>query len=994
MSDTRNGPTMGQKLAALPDTASVPGPGNAAVSAVAADESLAASAGVLPPGAVRAVPAAGVVAQAQAAGLARSFTAAPSSNQAAAGMTPGISPAAASSAALDLVPDEHPLAGQAIADFMAPLEHYSPPLLDLKSLSQPVVGPSLLDDRPRLLRLYSPLSEEKRLYVASLEGTAALSDLYSYRLQLLSHHAAIDLQEVMGKNFTVGLRLADDGEQPINGYVTSFGFSHTDGGLAVYSAEITPWLWYLGKRINSRIYQDMSVLDVLDRVFADYGGLPDYDVRVSRRPASETYIVQYDESDLHFVSRLLERNGLFYYFEHRADGHTLVISDNSTDSAFCPPQASQPVVRYNAGDRVSSEDALTALSAHRAVQPSMVALNTFNYADPYGVQYVEQPTVAQQGEVPRLKVYHGNPAHTHPDKETGNRDAQRLMESYEWQAKLFHAQSECRGMVAGHTFRLAEHHWFDAADPDDADFLVVGVQIDARNNFDKGDGDLYRNALTLIRRKIPYRPVQVHAKPVMKGPQTATVVGPPGQEIHTDKYGRIKVQFPWDLEARHDAASSCWIRVSQPWAGRGWGTVAIPRIGQEVLIDYLEGDPDRPVCTGRLFNAEQTVPFAMPDGANVMGFISNSTPGGNGQCRMTIRDKAGQELIDLFSQKDMHITVLDTETHVVDQGNRSLTLKTGDESKSIAQGSLSESICKTRSTSANVVQVHAAASDAGPGTQLYEAEDEIEHRVGDSSIKLTKDKIEIVHGPSTIVLGPNGIFIDGPVLHLNKGSGGGAGGGGGGGPDGAAAADGGEGSGDAGGGGAGGGAPGGDGGGFGGGQSDGSGASGSWGEAAGAAALTGAGHMNNAVGGTGEGMQRSGGSFRLTDGAANGNNLSPKHYPSGWQGGSRARITTHSMSGVGSTLGRASGAGSVVLGAADIADGIAQDGGTFGENAQRASGRTAGGFAGAWGGAKAGALAGSLGGPWGAAGGGVVGAIVGGWGGSVAGEAAVDWARE
>lgn len=348
-----------------------------------------------------------------------------------------------------LIPDEHPLGGQAVQDFIAKPEFYAPPMTRLRdSLDE---GRGVLEDRDRLLRLHAPLSGDKRLYASTMEGSGALSDLYCYRLQLLSRNAAIDLQEVMGNSFTVGIKLADGNEHPINGYVTAFGFARTDGGLAVYSAELRPWLWYLGTRINSRIFQDMSALDVLDLVFKDYGGLPDYQVRVNRRPSAETYIVQYDESDLSFVSRLLERHGLFYYFEHRADGHSLVISDDSADSTFCPPQSNHAVVRYNAGNHVDAQDTLTSLAAYRSFQPSAVALNTFKYTDPYAAQYVEQPTVAQQGDVPKLTVYHGNPAYAFPDKKAGSRDAQHLMEAYEWQAKLFMAQSQCRGIVTGHT---------------------------------------------------------------------------------------------------------------------------------------------------------------------------------------------------------------------------------------------------------------------------------------------------------------------------------------------------------------------------------------------------------------------------------------------------------------------------------------------------------------------------------------------------------------
>lgn len=692
----------------------------------------------------------------QAASLAQTFKAAPDFATIA---TPPFVPGS-------LPPDVHPLGGQAIGDFIQAPEFYSPPLIRPKDLDSSASG--VLDDRNRLLRLHAPLADDKRLYIAALEGNAALSNPYHYRLQLLSRNADIDLQEVMGKSFTVGVRLADGSEHPINGYITAFGFTRTDGGLAMYTAEMTPWLWYLQTRITSRIFQDMSVLDVLDKVFKDYGGLPDYQVRISKRPAPETYIVQYDESDLNFVSRLLERHGLFYYFEHRDDGHSLIISDDSPDASCCPPQQAHAVVRYNAGDHVDAQDTLTALSTQRSFQPSAVALNTLKYTDPYATQYVEQPTIAEQGDVPKLTVYHGNPAFTHKDKKAGRHDAQLLMEAYEWQAKLFLAQSECRGMQAGHTFKLAGHHWFESED--DADFLVVGTQIDARNNFNLGDDgvedgeDVYNNTLTLIRRRIPYRPVRHHAKPTMKGPQTATVVGPAGQEIHTDKYGRIKVQFPWDLEGRHNESSSCWIRVSQPWAGRGWGTVAIPRIGQEVLIDYIEGDPDRPVSTGRLFNAQQKMPFDGPEAANVMGFISNSTPGGGGQCRMTIRDTAGQELIDLFSQKDMQVTTLNNMATVVNGPKQSNVvskgLQTNTVQKSIEIKTVEEEITVKAHTGIELT----AETDALKAT----AETHLELEAKTDYVKITgKTLVRLEAGKSSLELQADGtILLNGVVVQI------------------------------------------------------------------------------------------------------------------------------------------------------------------------------------------------------------------------------------
>lgn len=587
--------------------------------------------------------------------------------------------------------EEHPLAGLAIKDFMSPPPEYAPAVMKprLAALEQAVgSGPfAALHEGSRLLRFYSPLAGDKALLVEAVTGEATLSSPYRFTLSLLSKSSSIDLQDLLGKNVSVGVRLADGSEQFINGYVNVFGFTRSDGGFAFYHAEIVPWLAFLQRRTNSRIFQDASVVDVLTQIFtSDYGTLAAYEFRTGKSYLPENYIVQYDETDEYFVSRLMEKYGLFYYFEHSEEGHIMVISDDSRDSSFCPPQSAHAEIEFNGGNRWHDRDAVTAFTARRVLQPTKVALNTFDFKSPNTVQYVELPTASRQGDVPTLEVYDGNPAFSYKDRDSGEREAQLRMEAMEWQAKLFAGESDCRGLAPGRTFKLHGHHWFDIADEKDNDFLVIGVSLDCRNNFFVSDqNDVYRNSFTAIRRKIPYRPAREHRSPRMPGPQTATVVGPKGQEIHTDQYGRIKVQFHWDRYGRRDEASSCWIRVSQPWAGKGWGTVSIPRIGQEVLIDYLEGDPDRPVCTGRLFNADQPAPYALPDGAHMMGFKSRSTPGGGGFSEMVIHDSKGSELINIHAQKDMVTTVQNAHATTVNGPHQTNTVSQGYQRNTVKQ---------------------------------------------------------------------------------------------------------------------------------------------------------------------------------------------------------------------------------------------------------------------------------------------------------------------
>lgn len=654
---------------------------------------------------------------------------------------------------------EHPLAGRSIGDFVTPLTAFVPSTPTVDGPEDSAAQGQFAQDR-RLLRFYAPLSGPKKLFLNELTGGGSLSEPYRYRLRLISLDAGVDLKEMLGKKVTAAIQLADRSEHALNGYVSRFAYSHTDGGVAHYDADLVPWLWYLGHRVNSRMYQDLSVIEIIEKVFSEgYGALAKYELRISGQYKPESYVVQYDETDLGFVSRLLEQSGLFYYFEHEAADHTLIISDDSCNGGYCPPQEHHAEVRFNAGQSTPHEDYVTHLAAERNFQPSRIALNTFDFKTPSSSLYVELPTVADQGAVPKLEVYHGNPAFAYRSASDGEADARLRMEAIECRAKVFRGTSECRGLVAGHSFKLAGHHWFDEGQEGDNDFLVLSVDIEAKNNFNESDGeDIYRNHFTCIRRKIPFRPMRQHAKPVMKGPQSATVVGPPGAEIHTDKFGRIKVQFPWDRDGRHDERSSCWIRVSQPWAGKGWGTVAIPRIGQEVVIDFLEGDPDRPLCIGRLFNTEQPAPYGLPEGAHQMGFRSRSTPGGGGHCEMVIHDQAGQEMINIHSQKDMATTVQNNQTTVVNGPERTVSVVNGRYVTTVKQEIQVESETQHVFIKANT-NITLALSDDHQ-VVLDKESGTIALVVGQSKIIMSKDGVISIEGKQIINKGPDGIFLN------------------------------------------------------------------------------------------------------------------------------------------------------------------------------------------------------------------------------------------
>jgi len=651
---------------------------------------------------------------------------------------------------------EHPLAGRALNDLVSPDAPFMPTAIDpdnLPAAQTPGGGGVNFSEKTRLLRFYSPI---EGLLIESLGGSTSLSEQYVFHLTLLSKDASIHLQDLMGTNVSVGVQLADGSESFINGYVNAFGFSHSDGGFAFYRAEIVPWLTYLKRRVNSRIFQDLNVLGVLDKIYkGDHGGMATYEFRTSKTYPPENYIVQYGETDEAFTCRLMEKYGLFYYFEHSASKHVMVISDDSCNAGFCPPHAAHAEIEFNGGNRSHNQDCVTGFAANRVLQSTKVALNTFNFKDPNTMQFVDEPTLAVQGKVPLMEVYDGNPAFFYKDKASGKDEARQRMEVMEWQAKVFNGSSNCRGMLAGHTFKLLEHHWF--AEGGDNDFIVLSVQYSARNNyFDHGSADVYTNTFSAIRRKIAYRPQRAHEAPRMPGPQTATVVGPKGTEIHTDKFGRIKVQFHWDREGKRDELSSCWIRVSQPWAGQGWGTISIPRIGQEVIIDYLEGDPDRPVCTGRLFNADQPVPYGLPAAAHMMGFKSRSTPGGGGYCEMVIHDQKGKELVNIHSQKDMVTTVQNNQDNIVHGPHQTNT---------VSKGFHVTKVKKHIETTAETAHIHDTAKTnielKAETEHIYlTANTEITLQVGASKIVMKADGTILIHGVHVDIKGSSAIDLN------------------------------------------------------------------------------------------------------------------------------------------------------------------------------------------------------------------------------------------
>lgn len=517
----------------------------------------------------------------------------------------------------------------------------------------------------RLFSIDTPLSGRSQLLVSNLACSEALSELFNIEIGLVSQDATIELKQLIGQQITVEVQCTDGSSRYFNGYVTRFIHLGSDGGLATYSATVRPWLWMLCRRYDTRIFQDKTAEDILVEVFNQYAKLASFEFRLRKDLKPYSYCTQYRESDLNFVLRLLEQEGLFFYFEHVKDGHKLVIAD---DSKSAKPIDGGPSLRYATGESLDEENVVTGWRADRQFESGRVSIKTFDYKAPGARRLVSADTNTNQGDTERYEIYDYLGLHGFDSTDRGEELTRFRLEALEAAGKVFIGSSNCRTLTAGRYFELTDHYDHDNGTQEDREFLVLSVTHHGTNNYQSHEGAAtYSNSFVCIRKKIPFRPGLSTQRPMILGPQTAFVVGPKGEEIYTDALGRVKVQFHWDRLGQKDHRSSCWVRVGQPWAGAGFGAVQIPRIGDEVVVSFLDGNPDRPLITSRVYNAQNTPPWELPANATQSGFFTRSSKGGTSANANAIRfeDKRGAEEVWIHAEKDQRIEVENNESHAV-----------------------------------------------------------------------------------------------------------------------------------------------------------------------------------------------------------------------------------------------------------------------------------------------------------------------------------------
>jgi type VI secretion system secreted protein VgrG len=707
----------------------------------------------------------------------------------------------------------------------------------METHAQPTFFPA--DSRAsRPLTAKTPLGGD--LLLVGFSGHEAISQLFEFRLDFLAENdTKIDFDKLLGQAVTVHMILLDGRARHFSGICKSVSEGSRDPTFTSYRMEVVPTFWLLSRRAQCRIFQQKTVPDILKEVLAGLDVA--YEVRGTYHPRD--YCVQYRETDFNFACRLMEEEGIFYYFRHSASGHTMVVSDTPDGSTEVP---GSPAIRIGGSEEgVQGEDRITSWEKTQELRSGRFTLRDHCFETPTqnleatrsAIDSVAVGAVTHKLRVAgndRLEIYDypGEYAQRFDGVGPGGGDRSAdlnhlftdndrtvalRMQQESVAALRIHGTSLCRAMISGHTFRLEGH--FNADGP----YLLTSVEHSAAwdNAYrsEGADGEfLYSNSFSCIPAGLPFRPERRTPKPFVQGTQTAVVVGPAGEEIFTDKYGRVKVQFHWDRGGKHDAGSSCWVRVATLWAGSGWGMIQIPRIGQEVLVGFLEGDADQPIIVGGVYNADQMPPYELPANKTQSGLKSRSTLGGQPSNFNELRfeDKKGSEQVYIQAEKDLDTRVKNNESLSVGSNrrksvghdetteighdrtesvgqNESITIGANrtesvgkDESITIA-GNLTESVGKSASISIGQDQTLTVGK-----TLTIRAGDEMVLQCGAASVVLKKDgtisikgmnidikgagSINLKGGTSTATLDPKGVSLAGlmiqseaQVLHSIKG---------------------------------------------------------------------------------------------------------------------------------------------------------------------------------------------------------------------------------
>ena len=621
---------------------------------------------------------------------------------------------------------------------------------------------------------------EHDFQVLSFQGTEAISRPYCFHVELVSEHPDLDIEEWLHQPAFLGFVGPGKG---VHGLIHGVAQGEAGKRLTRYRITLIPRLAYLQHAANQRIFQHLTVPQIISRVLEDHGIQSDaFQFQLGSDYPERDYCTQYDESDLHFIQRLCEEEGIHYHFRHSPDGHLLVFGDDQTVFPRLDP------VSFDQGNgMVADEPVIKRFGVRLETRTSRVTRRDY---DPNKAR-LQLESQARAEQLPDLEDYDYPGRFT--DRSRGKHLAQRSLERHRSDYHQATAHSDQPTLRSGHFLELQGHprtSWNDL-------WLITELHHEGKQpqvleesvthpsgplwfspsplaGEGWGEGEKaftqgYRNHFTATPWATPYRPSPTHPKPKVLGTQTATVTGPEGEEIHCDPHGRIKVQFHWDREGQADANTSCWLRVASNWAGNHWGSVTIPRIGMEVLVSFLEGDPDQPLVSGCLYNSAHPVPYELPEHKTRSVFKSLSSPGGNGFNELRIEDRAGEEQIFIHAQRDWDQNIqhdqkirVGNERHERIEANR-YTENLAEEHHTTHADRRTEIKADDHLTVA-----HNQHIKLGQG-QFIEAGREIHYHAGDKVVIDAGMELTARGGGSFLKLDPSGVTLNGPIIRINAG---------------------------------------------------------------------------------------------------------------------------------------------------------------------------------------------------------------------------------
>ena len=618
----------------------------------------------------------------------------------------------------------------------------------------------------------------------------SISRLFSFQLDLIAENETkIPFEKLLGQSILVRLALENGRDRYFSGLCNRVAKGHRDSTFTSYRMELVPAFWLLTRSAQSRIFQHISVPDILKKVLA--GVKVNFELHGTFHPRD--FCVQYRETDFNFASRLMEEEGIFYFFKHTAEGHTMVVGNTPQSHADMPETSTVIFEDVEGGQR--DEMRILEWEKVQELRSTKYSLWDHCFELPHKHLEAEEPILpkVQVGEVSHtlnlnsdgvLEIYDypGGYAQRFDGITRGGSDqAGDLQNIFEDNKRTVNIRMQqealsslviqgagnCRNFVSGHKFTLERH--VDA----NGQYLLASVSHSARLDADYRSGErefYYHNNFNCIPFDVPYRPLMLTPKPVVHGTQTAVVVGPPGEEIFVDKYGRVKVQFHWDRDSKADADSSCWIRVAQNIAGVNWGSAFWPRIGQEVVVDFLEGDPDQPIIIGSVYNASEMPPYKLPDEkTKTVLFKSYSSKGGGGFNEFRVEDKKGKEQIFINAERNKDIRIKNDRYETV--GNDSHFIVVTDQLEQVGgdkhlhvKGSQNEKVDGT-------VSLNAGADKQQKVGQKYALDSgmEIHLKAGMNLVIESGTTLTLKVGGNFININAGGIFVSGTMVMINSG---------------------------------------------------------------------------------------------------------------------------------------------------------------------------------------------------------------------------------